>query len=285
MRHLKNSLPALALLAVLSHASLPAAAQSATATLERNLQSTNTLIEKSSAARRVQESGNARAAAERDRARDLYQKAKEAAGRGQAKEAAALINDAKKAMLEAVRLAGAGQVAIDKERRDYEAKATSVVALLSAQDRVADQTSASASRRRVHQDVEALLDKARIQATAGDYRAGLAFLDAALDKLRVSIEQMRGGQTLENRLDFKTKKDEFEYYWVKTESQLEAIGLATQNVAGTPKETSIRAFAKKMEQTRAEARRQADRGDHAGAVKTLEPMFMQAPFQLMSALQ
>ncbi len=101
----------------------------------------------------------------------------------------------------------------------------------------------------------------------------------------VSIVRMRHGEVLEHRVEFKSVEDEYKYYWGKTESQLEAIGMAANSVAGTSKEAMVKSFSDRMRSARGEAKQLADRGDFQGAVQVLLPIFQTAPYQLMSLLR
>lgn len=284
MKRIQRSLLAVLVAGSLAVGMGSPAARAADEAMTRNLESARTLIEKSSAAKRVEASGSGKAAAERERARSLLGQAEKAAAGGDVEKANALLAEAKKTMLRAVQLAGPGSEVTNKAKQDYEMRAASVRALLDAQTRVADEKRAGSGEKAAHDDAESLLAKADARYRKGQYKEGIALLDQALGKLRTSIEHMRGGDTLENRIEFASKADEYTYYWEKTGSQLEAIQLAAKSVAGTPKEKTVKRFAEKMETARGQAKAMAGRGDHAGAVATLEPVFKQAPYQLMSVL-
>lgn len=249
------------------------------------LQSTATLIEESSLARRIAEAGDDQARAGYEQARGLYLQARQAYEAGDNDKARELAAAAKQRMLTAARGVGDGGAGADKARRDYEARAASVNALLQAQGRVASEKATNGGESQIQGRVAPLLAEADRLAGSGDYQAARASLDQAYQEITASIERMREGETLESRIEFKTKQDEFDYYWGKTESQLEAIELAAKSVAGTPKEKVILAFSKEMRAARDQARSQAKSGDLDGAIASLLPIFQRAPFQLMSLLR
>ena len=261
------------------------AADAASHAVAKQLESANRLIEKSSAAQRIGASGNSAAQKLQDAARDLYRQAVAAYDKGDNAAAAQLLDDAKKTMFKAVQAAGAGQVATDKLKQDYDARATSVRALLVAQGRVADEKHAGQTENYAHDHVEAMLAEADAIASGGDYKTAKVKLDEAYRELTQSIERMREGETLEHKVEFNTVEDEFNYYWGKTESQMEAITMAAQSVKGTAKEKMVTAFSKEMTAARSKARSLADGGDFAAAISVLEPLFKRAPFQLMSLLR
>jgi len=261
------------------------AADAASDAMRKQLETAAHLIEDSSAAKRVESSANADAQALREQARELFRRATQALDGGQADEAGKLLAEAKKTMLRAVQTAGAGAEHADKAKRDYDARAQSVRALLKAQGRVAGEKHAGGEESRLHQQVEALLAEADALHARGDVAGGKAKLDAAYEQLKVSIERMRGGDVLEHKVVFDTIEDQYNYYRDKTGSQLEAIDMAAGSVAGTSKEKMIAIFSEKMRAARAEAKSFADRGDYASAVKVLEPVFKSAPYQLMSLLR
>lgn len=260
-------------------------AQATADAMRKQLETAAHLIEDSSAAKRVESSGNADAQALREQARVLFHQAKHALDSGRPDDAQKLLADAKKTMLKAVQTAGAGSERAEKAKRDYDMRAQSVRALLQAQGRVAGEKHAGQQEDRLHQQVEGLLSEADALYRKDDYVGGKAKLDLAYEQLKVSIERMRDGDVLEHKVVFDTIQDQYNYYRDKTASQLEAIDMAAGSVAGTSKEKMIRTFSEKMHAARSEAGALAERGDYEAAVKVLEPMFKSAPYQLMSLLR
>src|SRR5512139_1236689 len=111
------------ILAALLLAALPAAAQQVDRDqLERRLAAVETLIERSSAARQIESSGDARARAHRESARQIHARALEAFRAGDLATASRLLPEASQQVFEGVRLAGADAVVAEKRRVDYEAR-------------------------------------------------------------------------------------------------------------------------------------------------------------------
>jgi tetratricopeptide (TPR) repeat protein len=263
----------------------PVSANTALDRMRTQLETAARLIEDSSAAKRIAASNNADAQALQNQAKTLFRQAAEALDKGRTEEAKTLLSDAKKTMFKAVQAAGSGRVKTDKAKHDYEVRALSILALLKAQGRVADEKHAGAAEARLYWEVETMLADAGSLYQNGDYTGGREILNRAYDKLKVSIERMLGGEILEHKVEFETIKDEYDYYMGKTKSQLDALTMAAGSVAGTPKETSVQLFSQKMQDARTRAKTLADKGDFDDALKILVPIFKSAPFQLMSLLR
>lgn len=263
----------------------PVVADAALDSVRNQLNTAAHLIDDSSAAKRVTASGNSEAQALHEQARALFTKAREALDEGKSDEAKILLSNAKKMMFKAVQTAGSGGARVDKAKRDYEMRALSILALLKAQSRVIDEKHAGEAEQRLHWQVETLLEDAGTLYQNGDYAGGRKLLDQAYNILKESIERMRDGETLVNKVEFNTIEDEYKYYWDKTSSQFEAISMAARSVAGTQKEKMVQKFSQKMQGARSQASNLAKKGDFEGAIKVLQPVFKSAPFQLMSLLR
>ncbi len=156
-----------------------AAAAASLESLRKQLETAAHLIEDSSAAKRVQASGNAEAKALREEARKLFAQAEQAVASGRGQDAEKLLADAKKTMFKAVQTAGSGAEKTNKAKSDYEAREQSVRALLKAQGRVADEKHAGSNEARLHREVEGLLEEAQTRYRKGDYVGGKEKLDVA----------------------------------------------------------------------------------------------------------
>lgn len=253
--------------------------------IRKQLETAQHLIEDSSAAKRVAASANVNAQELHDQARMLFREATEALENGEKDQAKALLSDAKKMMFKAVQSAGSGTARADKAKRDYEMRVLSILALLKAQSRVIDEKHAEATEQQLHWQVETLLEDAGTLYQKSDYEGGRQILDKAYNILKESIERMREGDTLVNKVEFDSAEDEYYYYWEKTGSQLEAITMAARSVAGTQKEKMVEKFSNKMQDARSQASNLAAKGEFEQATKVLQPVFTSAPYQLMSLLR
>ena len=253
--------------------------------VRKQLETAAHLIEDSSASKRVVTSDNAAAQALHAQARALFRRATDAHASGNGASALELLSEAKKIMFKAVQSAGSGGGRTDKAKHDYEMRALSVIALLKAQTKVVEEKHAEAGESPMSHQVEMLLEEAGTFYQNGDYSGGRQKLDLAYEKVKLSIERMRTGETLVNKVEFHSIEEEYQYYSDKTKSQYEAITLVAQTVAGTPREKSIKLFSIKMQDARKQAGELAIRGDYEQAVEVLLPIFKSAPYQLMSLLQ
>jgi len=186
-------------------------AQSDTQTqLERRLMSVETLIEKSSAAKQTEASGNADALARRNAARDLHKQAVQALQAGDQAKAQHLVDNAARTMVEAVRFAAPEQVNAQKDRRDFDARMESARALLDAQKRVAAEKG-DPQAQALAKLVESLLQRASELAATGKIAEARKLLDEAYLSSKAAVANMRSGDTLVHSLSFASKEEEYRY--------------------------------------------------------------------------
>ena len=176
------------------------------------LQSVKKLIEESSAAKKIEASGNPEAEKVRQQARDLYQQALEAGKAGNEDEVKRLLGEASRTMFQAVRLVETDKSVVDKHKRDYDDRLASVTALLEAHDRIMQEKgSAVDDKGELHRLVEAKLSEADALKEQGKYLEARAVLDQAYAAAKVGIEQLRGGDTLVRSLNFASKEEEYQW--------------------------------------------------------------------------
>lgn len=200
------------LFAALAFVALAAAAQTVDReALEARLAAVDTLIERSSAAKQIETSGDARARGHRDRAREIRARAAEAMRSGDLAGASRLLPEASLQMFEGVRIAGADAVVAGKRRADYEARLESVKSLAAAQRRIAQEKASVEGAAQATRAIDELVAEAQRTAAAGDLERARATLDRAYLVAKAAIGSMRGGDTLVRSLDFKTKEEEYRY--------------------------------------------------------------------------
>jgi tetratricopeptide (TPR) repeat protein len=169
------------------------------------------LIESSSAAQKVEASGNAEALALREQARGLFALAVKAEETGDHVTASEYINQAIRAMQKAVRLSDPGDVTGPKARDDFKRVEASVDALAEALTRISQEKGVEGRIGPVTAQVADLRADANALFDAGKPAAGRIKLDLALQLLKVNIEGLRGGEELTRTLDFKSKEEEYHY--------------------------------------------------------------------------
>jgi hypothetical protein len=236
------------------------------------LEMTRKLIEESSAAKRIGQSGNAEAVARRQEARELLEQAGKAQADGDAPKVADLVSRARMTMLDAVRLAGPDESMTVKWRQDYDDRLESVEALMAAHDRVSGEKGAEAGS----VDLRRLVDD-RIAAAAslqgqGKLKEARGVLDEAYAAAKAAIEQLRGGDTLVRTLNFASKEEEYHYEIDRndTHKMLVTVLLKEKIESDQRVKDNVRKFMDKAADDRKDAERLAEKGDFESAIRSLE---------------
>lgn len=241
------------------------------ARLEARLAAVGVLIEKSTAARQVEASGDPRAREKRTRAREVYQQALRAFESGDLERAGKLLPDASALMFEAVRFAAPEQVTAEKQRADFDARMESVKSLLAAQKRIAAEKPHTPGAREASAAVDRLLAEARELAAAGKLGEARTRLDEGYLIAKASIGSMRGGDTLVRTLKFETREEEFRYEIDRNDTHRMLIQLLIDGKrTAASGDVMVRTSVEKATALRQQADAIAAKGDHAGAIKMLE---------------
>lgn len=235
--------------------------------LEQRLGAVETLLERSSAARQVETSGDATSRQKRDQAREIYRQALAAFQAGQYARASELLPDASMRMFEAVRLAAPEAVTAPKARNDFAARLDSVNSLHAAFRRVAAEKPGAVGVAETSRDIENLIRDAQRLTGEGKLDAGRAALDRAYLLTKAAVSSLRSGDTLTRSLHFATKEDEYRYEVDRNDTHQMLIKLLLE---GKPRAAGQQAIMDKALQMRAQAEAAATGGDHAVAVKLLE---------------
>ena len=235
--------------------------------LEQRLVAVETLLEKSSAARQVETSGDAAARQKRERAREIYREARAAFDAGQYARASALLPEASAQMFEAVRLAAPEQVTAPKARADYQARLNSVNALHAAYQRVAAEKPGAAGVGETNRNIENLIREAERLAGEGKLDAGRATLDRAYLLTKAAVSSLRSGDTLVRSLHFANREEEYRYEVDRNDTHQMLVKVLLE---GKPRTAGQQTFVDKASQLRTQADTAAAGADHAMAVKLLE---------------
>jgi hypothetical protein len=235
--------------------------------LEKRVAAVETLIERSSAARQIEASGDARARAHRDKARDIHARAVAALRAGDLATASRLLPDASVQMFEGVRLAGADAVVAEKRRADFDARLESVKALAAAQQRIALEKKSVPGSAETAKAIDDMVGQAQQLAANGDLEAARAVLDRAYLVAKAAIGSMRSGDTLVRSLDFASKEEEYRYELDRNDTHLMLLRLL---VADPAKAERAGASSAKAAQLRSLAEGRASSGAFAEAVGLLE---------------
>ncbi|MBI5910826.1 MAG: hypothetical protein HY848_12850 [Betaproteobacteria bacterium] len=247
----------------------PAAADAAVdrVRLEQRLAAVETLLEKSSAARQIEASGDTSARQKHEKAREIYRQARAAFRAAQYARASALLPEASVQMFEAVRSAAPGEVAEPKARSDFEARLDSVNSLHAAFRRVAGEKPGTAGVAETSRDVDNLIGDARRLAGEGKLDAGRAALDRAYLLAKAAVSSLRGGDTLVRSLHFATREEEYRYEVDRNDTHQMLIKVLLNGKTRTTEQQSVLA---KALQLRNQADAAAAGADHAAGVRLLE---------------
>ena len=240
--------------------------------LARRLASVATLIEKSSAAKQIEASGNPEANASRERARALRQQADDAYRAGKNEEATRLLDQAARTMMDSVRMAAPEQITAEKKQRDFDNRMESVKALLAAQKRISAEKKLGAKGTETGAKIEAQMQEAAALAKAGKVDEGRTLLDKVYVTTRMSIESLREGDTLVRSLQFASKEEEYHYeiYRNDTHRMLVKILLDEKRAANPNLESMVQKYLDQAATLRSGAEAQASKRDYETAIKTLE---------------
>ncbi|AYH42048.1 hypothetical protein [Azoarcus sp. DN11] len=251
------------------------------AQLERRFESVGTLIEKSTAARQIETSGEAAAIEKRKAAKEQYTQAKSAFDAGDLAKASTLLSAASKTMFEAARLAAPESVTAQKIETDYKNKLESVRALLAAQKRIASEKGNKESQESSHQ-VEAFIADAERKAAAGQYASGRTILEQAYLLAKASISSMRSGDTLVRSLNFASKEEEYHYEIDRNETHKMLVKVLLEDkLGGAPMSPRVTEFLSTAGALRGEAEAAASRKDYEAGIKLLE----QSTSELVKAIR
>jgi tetratricopeptide (TPR) repeat protein len=253
--------------ALLALAALLAQAEDREA-LERRMSSVATLIESSSAAKQIESSGVAAAREKRDNARLIHREAAATLKAGDAAGATKLLDQAAREMMNGARLAKPEEVQGQKDKRDFETRMDSARALLAAQQRITTEKGNPAEAREATQRIEQWVAQADKLAAASQWSEARPIIDRAYLTARVSIEQMRRGDTLVRSLTFASKRDEYAYEIDRNDTHRMLVNLVLADKRDAA--SMMQPLLDKAAALRKDAEAQAQRGDHEGAIKTLE---------------
>jgi len=238
------------------------------AKLGKQLESVGLLIEKSSAARRIEGSAVPAALARRDEARALYRQAEQAYRAGNASAAGRLLSAATKALFDAARLATSPQMGADKKKHDFETRLNGVKTLLQAQQRLIREKNADPKTVELAAGIERATREAEQLYAANKLDEARAALDKGYAQLKGSVEKMREGDTLVRSLHFATTADEYRYEIDRNDAHLMLMKTLQEEGKGT--DGMAQKFLANAADLRKEAEAAAAKGDYEAGIKLLE---------------
>lgn len=246
------------------------AAQVSADDLDNRIANVSRLLEESSGAKRVDASSDTEALARRAEARELLRQARAARDAGDSARAGDLLSQASRAMFEAVRLAGPPDSIARKHESDFDDRVGSIEALIAALERITAEKGLDVSSE-VISAVKTLLARGIALRDGGDITGGREVLNEAYEEAKRGVEELRGGETLVRTLNFASKEEEYRYEVDRNDTHRMLVEvLVSEKRAKAGIDRMVTTFSKSAAKLRADAERQADNGDFAGAVTTLE---------------
>lgn len=239
------------------------------------------LLSSSTGAKQVLQSDDPEVKALHQKAKDLLTQGRSEFDKGNNKKGSALLDESAKTMFSAIRLAtpkAAGKV---KEKRDYEKEKSSVMALQKAYTRVSDEKNYK-GKEQINAKVDHFIDIADNLSERAQYVEAKTELDKAYQLLKISIEAIRGGETLVRSLDFASEEEEYHYELDRndTHSMLVQLLVADKGVSEYT-QTQVDKFTSLAQSLREEAEKSA----HEGAFKDAIMMLEQSTKQLVRAIR
>jgi tetratricopeptide (TPR) repeat protein len=180
-------------------------------TLDPRLVSLDKLINTSSGAQQVLKSRDGEVKALHQLSKGLFNQANNEFKIGNDEEAKALLNQSTKTMFKAIRLATPSSLNNAKLKVDYDKRKESINTLSSAFNRIADEKEKCDCKDKTNEQIKTLVNQADKLLQDGQHVIAKVELDKAYQILQVSIESLRGGQTLVRSLNFATPEEEYEY--------------------------------------------------------------------------
>ena len=239
--------------------------------IEGRIGSVQKLLNESSAAGEVQSADSDVANGLRAQALGRYEEAVAAFDAGDNDAATAALNDAVKLMYQAVNEARSDGVVTEKADRDFHNRRDGVDALLSAHQRISAEKGQQAAHDALRSDVESRLKEADALLASGDAEKARVSLDSVYKEVMLSVENLRQGDTLVRELNFETEEDEYLYELDRNDTHRMLVNVLLEERMADPRiRERVTAFVSEADKLRGVAESQAESGDFAQAIESLE---------------
>ena len=227
------------------------------------------LIYRSTAAKQIQKSGDSEAKKLYQMSQNQYQQALKETNPAKSK---VLLDQALKNMFTATKNSEPSEVRNEKLRNDFTIKKTSVSALLDAHSRVSTEKNKTSQGKQIKQQITLLLNQADALYKKEEYSQGRGILDGALNIVKGSIQEMRGGDTLVKTLKFDSPQDEYMYELDRndTHQMLIKVLLKDKRKKSPDLDKRVIEALSIAGNYRQQAEKSAQSGDHKAAVSLLE---------------
>ena len=230
------------------------------------------LLTESSAAKKVEQSGNSQAIAMKAEAQAHFDRAKEFHAAGDESAAEAELKESIRLLTEAARATHGGDAAVTpKQSNDYGQRRDSVEALAKAHDRIATEKGLDDMNRELQARVAADLSASDAMLEEGKAGEARAKLDDTYEAVKSSLESLRGGDTLVRELNFETKEDEYLYEVDRNDThQMLVQVLFAEKMESSPMRATAEGFIDTAAAMRADAEDAAAKKKYEEAIELLE---------------
>ena len=229
------------------------------------------LLTESSAAQKVEGSGNPQALELKADAQAHFDKARQLHEGGDAEAAEEELGEAIRLLTEAARAANGEAKVSEKQTNDYGQRRESVEALAKAHDRIATEKGLDEMNSDLQARVSAELSASDTLLREGKADEARATLDGAYEAVKTSLESLRGGDTLVRELHFETKEDEYLYELDRNDThQMLVQVLFAEKMESSPMRATAEAFISKATALRDDAESAAGKEDYEEAIELLE---------------
>jgi tetratricopeptide (TPR) repeat protein len=229
------------------------------------------LLNHSSAATQITNSGDAAALAKHKAAKEIYERALDAHRRGDEDGAKRLLDEASRTLFEAVRLAKPETVVGDKKRADYNTRLESLNQMLAAFERIRKEKHSDAGSHEVNGQLKEKLARAKALFAAGQLDEARAALDQAYASARLAMEKLHGGDTVTRSLNFSSKEEEYRYELDRNNThRILLTGLLDEKANRPELRQQTQTFVDRAAELRQQAESAGASKDYEQAIKTLE---------------
>jgi tetratricopeptide (TPR) repeat protein len=271
MKAVKVATLSIAMIATVSLVQAVKADPATSTSMESRLVYVERLLTESSAARKVEESGNPEALDLQAQAASRFDNAQRFSDSGDAESAQDELREAIRLMTAAVRAANGDVAVTNKEANDYARRRESVQALASAHDRIASEKGEKQSNRALQDEVAAQLTAADALLGQGKADEARAELDATYELVKLSLEGLRGGDTLVRELNFETEEDEYDYEVDRNDTHRMLVKvLLAEKMENSPMRASAEKFIGNAAELRSQAEDAASSKQYEQAIDLLE---------------
>ena len=229
------------------------------------------LLTESSAAQKIEASGKPQALELKAEADSHFEKARTLSGAGDAEAAEAELGEAIRLLTEAARAANGDVKVSQKQTADYGQRRESVEALAKAHERIATEKGLNEMNRELQSTVRVDLAASDALLEEGKGTEARAMLDNTYETIKVSLEQLRGGDTLVRELSFETKEDEYLYELDRNDThQMLVQVLFAEKMESSPMRATAEGFIDTAAALRADAEDAAAEKKFEQAIELLE---------------